>query len=357
MLGQRLSSTSRPTFNRSALKCTQVQRYSMSANTWYNPIDITDGPGIITGIWMATTDDTNGRVTPMTFEFDGGPGSGGARIGADPASPANVSDLLTGEIFGSGFDFPVLFRGPIVGVTNAYAAGEGAPGIGFTGFSGYIRLLMPYYSSFKLHIYAEKNSSAFIMVERMPLNRETMNKLGLDWGMYLRTYGDGLAENIRQQRFSAYAIEDLFDEAGPVYLAGLWMFLNNGWANGSNSWKPLEGDIRIHYDNEGTPSYRCSGLEDFFYSSWYFQEIEETDNPFSGIFDNSPQGQIIVPFKVNDDEGSFDYTMVCARYFSNDYMPYAKTNLQIQWQNGEENQGYGAEAEDTYVRWLVWYYK
>lgn len=334
----------------SKLKCDQIQQSACPANSWTTVFDLTDGPGIITCLWLAFQYSSGGRLTPLTLEFDD-PNAGGVRIGANPVGDPGIGNLLTGEMFGIGFDDPAIYRGPLMGVTNSYSSG--APGTSWEGFSGYIRLLMPYYRNCKFHIYNDSGSAVncWAMVERIPLTTQGLNDLGLWDGVYLRTYGDGLSETPR--RLTAYDDVVLLDEEGPISLAGSFMFWNNSWhASAGNNFAFLEGDVKIFYDQEANPSYRSSGMEDFYHGSWYFQEMY--DSPYSqryGIQDYHLSGQIAVPMKNNS-----TYKIAMQRFWYPSWMPHAKRNLKLQTSNGQSGQGVGNPGY-AYCRWVTWYYK
>lgn len=319
MLIQPLNQEFRPFPGPGKLKCDQVQRFSVSAGQWATVFNISDGPGIVTNFWMACDFNGKQRLTPIRIYFDG-------------ASSPQIQGF-TGEIFASGFDYPANFRGQFVGVTNSQESGEGA---GYDGFSGYLRLLMPYYSSVRMDIQNTSGSSGlcWMMLERMPVRPTRLREIGLHNRMLLRTYGYG------QDGFKTkYTQVPLLDESGPTILAGLFQFFNNGVGSGAgHNFKYLEGDYRIYYGGSSSASYRSSGTEDFYHSSWYFQE---------GYFQD-PGDECFV--EKHDDE----YTVSVSRFFPLSRAPYHKDGVKLTWAVGESAV---PDPGNTYTRWISWYYK
>jgi hypothetical protein len=194
---------------------------------------------------------------------------------------------------------------------------------------------MPYYSSIRIDV---KNNSAsggdcWAMLERMSVTKAKLRAMGFRDNMLLRTYGYGL-DGWKDK----YTEVTLLDQSGSAILAGLFHFFKNSEQGGSN-WYFLEGDYRIYYGGSPTASYRSSGTEDFYHSSWYFYE---------GAF-------------AEDDEcmqakNATDYTIAMSRFFPLWRAPHHSNSLKLTWQVGESESGYDPGAK-TYTRWLVWYYK
>ncbi len=349
-------------FSNSKLKCDQIQSSSCAATSWKTVFSLSDGPCIITGIWFAYMDAANARIAPMGFEFDN-PASGGVRWGQNPADGAGVvAKGITGDFFGCGYDDVVIYRHPLMGVTNSYTSG--APGTSWEGFSGYIRLYAPYYNTFKMYIYNPTASSTLVwaMVERIPLKPGMLQEVGLWDGVYLRTYGENVSDADGGPRKPAqYGEVTLLNESGPIALAGSYIWVNNGNWSGrdGDTFSFLEADMYIYYNNEGTASYRTSGMEDFYFGSWYFQEMYDAPYTWSGtatenkrgILDINKEGVTCIPLKNNS-----TYHIAMQRFWYPQYMPYAATNMKLSTFAGTEGQGTGPPGS-PYYRWLTWYYK
>ncbi|MHC4573359.1 MAG: DUF2961 domain-containing protein, partial [Planctomycetota bacterium] len=246
----------------------------------------------------------------------------------------NTPDIegWTGEIFGCGFNEPANFRGQFLGVTNSQESAEGS---GYSGFSGYLRLLMPYYSSVRVDIQntSASNGLCWMMLERLPMDPNRLYCIGLRPGMYLKTYGYGQDGNKTH-----YSEVVLLDTNEPTVLAGVFQFFDNSTASGGGgNFKYLEGDHRIYYGDSSTPAYRGSGCEDFYHSSWYFQE---------GLFDRMDECLVL--------KNSTNYNLAASRFFPLYRAPFSENGIKFTWQVGEPAM---PDPCDTYTRWITWYYK
>ena len=226
------------------LRCEQTQRNTVLAGQWKTIFDLDDGPCVVTNFWLACDFPGKRRQTPVRIFFD----------------DHNTPDIegWTGELFACGFYEPANFRGDFVGVTNSKESGEGP---GYNGFSGYLRLPMPYYESIRIDVQNNSPNDALVwmMLERLPIDPNRLYCMGLQPGMYLKTYGYGLDGNKTH-----YSEVTLLDTNEPTVLAGVFQFFDNSTASGGgNNFKYLEGDHRIYYGGSGTPLYRSSGCEDF----------------------------------------------------------------------------------------------
>ncbi|MFA5553526.1 MAG: DUF2961 domain-containing protein [Phycisphaerae bacterium] len=300
------------------LRCDQVQRNTVLAGQWKTIFNLSDGPCLVTNFWVAVDFAGKRRQTPNRIYFDG----------------RDTPDIegWTGELFGSGFYEPANFRGEFIGVTNSQEAGEGT---GYAGFSGYIRLTMPYYESIRIDVQnpTANNRQCWMMLERMPIDPNYLYNIGLVPGMYLRTYGYGLDGNKTK-----YSEVVLLDTNEPTILAGVFQFFDNSTtAGGGSNFKYLEGDYRIYYNGSSTASYRCSGTEDFYHSSWYFQE---------GLFDRMDECLVL--------KNSTNFNLAANRFFPLNRAPYGENGIKFTWQIGEPAM---PDPGDTYTRWITWYYK
>jgi hypothetical protein len=298
------------------LKCEQVQRIQVDPNEWKTIIDVNDGPALVTNLWLACDFSSKQRITPLRIYFD----------------DHNSADIEgeTGEIFGSGFTKPGNFRGTFIGVTNSKAT-VSEPGT-YYGFSGYLRLPMPYYQSIRVAIQNTSTSQGqcWMMLERLPIDPNRLYCIGLEPGMYLKTYGYGLAGNKTQ-----HSEVTLFDSNGPTIIAGIFHFFNNStYVGGGGNQNYLEGDYRIYYGGSIVASYQSSGTEDFYHSSWYFQEE---------LFEYMDECLV-----VNE-----NYITAASRFFPPERAPACANGIKFTWQVGEP----GFTTGNTYIRWIVWYYQ
>lgn len=310
----------RPFAGPGELKCEQAQRIDVNAGQWKTIIDVNDGPAVVTNFWLACdfptepTQQSKNRKTPLRIFFD----------------DHNDPDIegWTGEIFGSGFESPVNFRGRFIGVTNSKEAGEGTKG-----FSGYLRVPMPYYQSIRIDIQntADAAGRCSMMLERLPMDPNRLYCIGLEPGMYLRTYGCSPVTGMPH-----YSEVMLFDSNSPTVLAGIFHFFNNSSSSGGGgNWKYLDGDYRIYYGGSDVASYRSCGTEDFYNSSWYFQE-----GPFEHMDECLAVKQNLI--------------VAASRFFPLERAPACANGIKLTWQVGEEGAG---NPGDTYIRWIVWYYQ
>jgi len=302
------------------LKCDQVQRFSLPASQWTTVLNVSDGSCLVTNLWLAVSIEDKERITPVRIYFDG-------------ASSPQIQGF-TGEIFGNGFDYYTTFRGDYIGTTNSQKDSDG--GKTYDGFSGYLRLLMPYYSSIRIDIQNTAGSTGmcWMMLERMPITPSDLKTIGLQNRMLLRTYGYG-----QDGWKTKYTELPLLDTTEPTILAGLFQFWNNGTGTGvGDNFKYLEGDYRIYYGGSGSASYRSSGAEDFYHSSWYFQE---------GTFDRPGDEGMVEKHDTN-------YTCSAWRFFPLWRAPYDAAGIKLTWQVGEPAM---PDPGNTYTRWISWYYK
>jgi len=294
------------------LKCNQVQRKICASENWQTLFELTDGPAVITGFWLANDAALSARTSRIKVTFD------------DANSPQIMGAVA--ELFGASFEHNDIFRARFNGVTRNDSSH----------MAGYLRLLMPYYSSCKIEFYnAELPGTCHVwaMVERMPLYCSE-GQLGLGSGMYLHTNGgDGYP--------AKYTEVTMLDINEPTILAGVYQYINNGHTSpehtAGNNFRYLEGDIRIYYGQGPTASYRSSGTEDFYYSSWYFSE-----------------GKFAEDDKVLATKDSTNHVVALSRFWRLSEAPYDPNGIKLTWQNGESVVG---DPNEPYHRYVVWYYK
>jgi hypothetical protein len=287
------------------LECFKQEYFNCPAATWTNICNLNDGPKLVTNLWFATS--SGGRTLPIRIIFDG----------HDPATPDIIG--FTGELFASGYDNDVHFRNNFIGVSR----GESAA------FSGFLKLLMPYYSSIRIDVYG--GSSCWFMLERMSVTKSGLKKIGIIPGMYLKTYGYGQAG--QKTRYSEVT---LLETSTPTILAGHFQMNSNDSA-GPDFWSYLEGNYKIHYPS--SLYYESSGTEDFYHSSWYFNE-----------------GQ----FAVDDECMAYkspgsNYKCIMSRFFPLWRAPFGITGIKFTWNVGES--GHGDPGNSIYLRWITWFYK
>lgn len=289
------------------LKCSQVQRHICGSKVWTTVFNLSDGPQVVTSLWMAFYFGTKSRISPLRITFDGA------------AEPQIIG--FTDEIFGGSFDHASTFRARFNGVTR------NEPGA----MSGYLRLPMPYLSSCKIEVYNNNtiNGLCWAMVERFPLTF-SVERIGLIPGMYLSTYGYGEAGHIGE-----FVEKTLFETVKPTILTGLFHYW---YPSEPGNWDYFEGDYKLFYGGEGTPSYRSSGTEDFYFSSWGFHE---------GVF--AEDDKILVA-----KDSASPYRCCCCRFFRISEAPYHSDGIKLTWTNGEAAAG---NPGTVYIRWIVWYYQ
>jgi hypothetical protein len=194
---------------------------------------------------------------------------------------------------------------------------------------------MPYYESIRVDIQnpTASNKLCWMMLERLPIDPNRLHCIGIKPGMYLRTYGFGQDDN--KEHYSEVV---LLDTNEPTILAGVYQYFDNSYeAGGGGNFRYLEGDHRIYYGGNTTPSYRGSGCEDFYHSSWYFQE---------GLFDRMDECLVL----KNDSY----YRVATSRFFPLYRAPYHEDGMKFTWQVGEPSM---PDPNDTYTRWITWYYQ
>lgn len=300
------------------LRCGQTQRNNVLAGQWETILDLNDGPCLVTNFWIAVDFAGKRRQSPIRIYFDDG----------------NEPDIegWTGDLFACGPNEPANFRGEFAGVTNSQESGEGS---GYAGFSGYLRLPMPYYESIRIDVQnpTASNGLCWMMLERLPIDPNRLYSMGLKPGMYLKTYGYGQDGN--KEHYSEIA---LLDTNEPTILAGVFQYIDNSTAaGGGNNFKYLEGDHRIYYGGNSIPAYRSSGAEDFYHSSWYFQE---------GLFDNMDECLVL--------KNETSKRIAASRFFSLEKAPYHEDGIKFTWQVGEPAM---PDPCEPYVRWITWYYQ
>jgi hypothetical protein len=299
------------------LRCQQAQRVSVPGGEWKTILNVSDGPCIVTNFWLACDFAGKRRQSPVRIYFDSH---------CDPDIEGWTSD-----IFASGPNEPANFRGQFAGVTNSDETSQS----GYPGFSGYLKLLMPYYYSIRVDIQNPTASSrqCWMMLEAMPMDPNYLYAAGIKPGMYLRTFGFGQDGN--KEHYSDVVLLETFK---PTILAGLFQFFdNNTNAVSGKNFKFLEGDYKIYYGNSITAAYRSSGSEDFYHSSWYFQE---------GLFAKDDECLVL--------KNSNTFSLAASRFFPLNKAPAAQDGLKFTWQVGEPAM---PDPKNTYTRWITWYYQ
>jgi len=315
--GQQYTPVTKPFPGPAELRCSQIQNLSVPPGQWSTVLDINDGPAIITNFYFTCNFLNKGRHTPIRIFFD------------DHNSPD--IEGWTGELFACGITEPANFRGRYVGVTNS--KNTSTEGSGEIGFSGFLRVAMPYYNSVRIDV---QNTSAGtgqcnLMLERMPIDPNRLYSLGLKPGIYLKTYGFGHASNFAQN-----SEVTIFDSNLPTILAGIYQYFNNATSvGGGGNWDFLTGDFRIYYNGSATDSYQSSGCEDVYNSSYKFQE---------GLFEYTDQCLAM--------KNTY-YQLSVSRFFPLAHAPYGEEGIKLTWTVGDA----GVTTGSTYLRWIIWYYQ
>jgi hypothetical protein len=112
------------------------------------------------------------------------------------------------------------------------------------------------------------------------------------------------------------AEQQILDETGNILFVG---FQHRIIPIGSHTdFNYLEGDYRLYYGNEVSPSYRVSGTEDMYGSSYYFAE---------GLFQDPEQGIFI----KNVSNGSIS----AYKFYYDSILPRDASRLRLTWTNGD----------------------
>ena len=287
--------------------CDQVQRLDCAAEDWTTALDLSDGPAMAKCLWLAVeTTDFDARSWKIRITFDG---AGSPQIDT-------TGDRIS-SMFGGGFTINTTFRARFSGVTANSS----------TGYSGYFRVQMPYQTSIKIEVYNPDDTveHCWMQLERTTLTDKIIQH-GPPRDMHL--YNANITGVI-----AGLVEETLLDVAGPAILMALTHVISH---SAGTTWKFLEGDYRIYYDNEATASYRSSGAEDFYRSSWYFTE---------GVFAND---DIVLSIK-----DAVNYRVAMRRYFRIEDAPSAEDNLKATWTNGDVGNDPGNVSASS----SIWYYK
>lgn len=108
-------------------------------------------------------------------------------------------------------------------------------------------------------------------------------------------------------------------------------------AGGQTDFNYLEGDYKIYFGSEKTPSYQSSGTEDMYDSSFYFLE---------GLFQDIEEGIFI----KNTSNGNFS----AYKMFWDSILPKDKSKLRFTWKNGDP--GYLEPTYSVISSFVLFYY-
>ncbi len=292
------------------LKCDKAE--SISADGTYKTlVNVSDGPAVVTNLWFAFSAASASLLTDKV------------RITFDGASPQIT--CVIGDFCGTGGTDAVRFRHSLAGGALALDTPPTTATL-----SGFIKLPMPYSTSLKVECNLA-SGSMFCMAERYAFTSDSSFKA---YGfpnktMRLYTTGDGSTSTPAGGAASTFLNTNV-----PTILAGIVHSMSNTITPGY-----LEGNYKIYYAGSGTASFESSGTEDFYHSSFYFQEGPFGDDDEACVFNNA---------SIN---GTTSRTMV-NRFFPLDRAPYDPSGVKLTWNNGDIDPG-GV----TTTRWLVWYYK
>jgi hypothetical protein len=169
------------------------------------------------------------------------------------------------------------------------------------------------------------------MLERILIDPNRLYSIGLKPGVYLKSAGYGQANN-----FVPQSEVTIFDSNQPTIVAGVFQFFNNSTSvGGGGNWNFLTGDHRIYYNGNTTALYQSSGCEDFYNSSFKFQE---------GLFEYT---DLCLAMK------NTSYQAAVSRFFPPSNAPCGEYGIKFTWTLGDA----GVSTGMTYLRWIVWYYQ
>ena len=99
----------------------------------------------------------------------------------------------------------------------------------------------------------------------------------------------------------------------------------------------MEGDYKMYFGDESTPSYRASGTEDMYDSSYYFTE---------GLFQDVEQGVLV----KDGSNGMFS----AYKMFWDSIMPRHSSRFRLSWTNGDS--GFQEPGYNVTSSFVVLYY-
>lgn len=270
------------------VKSVQQQFASLPDNTWTEIAGASDS-GVIQKIWMATDGPVAGFKIRITFD-----GASTPQIGGIIGIP--LSDLFGAREISSRYRTDFWGQSIISGA-----------------FSGYVNLEMPFSTSFSIELLGPAHTYWVIAEYRQSPNVPNMS----DPSMRL------FAEHVIQTASELDEVT-LFDQSHQCIFMGLVHDIT-----GHASYYTLEGDYKFYYGSSPTLGYQSSGGEDFYDSSYYFDE---------GTYHLAKVGLL---YK------SGGRTITYRRWEIAD-APADATRFKITWQNGQSGSG---TAHTHLTRW------
>lgn len=287
----------------------QKQRFAVSASTWTTILTAT-GEGEITKLWIAVhrlsgSADMRGSKIRITFN-----GAGTPQFGGSSGIPLEL-------VFGTALQ-DTTFRTEVIGVTRNESGM----------YSGYLAFPMPFTSGAVVELFTPESTWIWLMpeVSSAKIKRGSLNA-DEDWVLHASEFDATVAAEAEQTILSA---------SGPVQLLGLWHYLSP--ESPPKNFYYLEGDYRIFYDGAGAASYRASGAEDFYGSSYYFDE---------GVFARNDAGLVV--------RDSTNHRVSMYRFWPISDMPRSNSMV-MTWTNGDSDYA-GFEVDySTVSRGSVFFY-
>lgn len=137
----------------------------------------------------------------------------------------------------------------------------------------------------------------------------------------------------------------LLDVDGPGRLAGLQFFMDRHNNRPGASENCIEGNFRYYFDGSGQPQYESSGTEDYFGSSFNFQDAPFASDNF-GVFFNR--------FAGSSGPGAPDDQVSAWRWHRDDPVTFDR-HLKITWQCGDPG-GPEVPTSPAGIAWTAYYY-
>ncbi|GBQ86002.1 DUF2961 domain-containing protein [Asaia krungthepensis] len=138
----------------------------------------------------------------------------------------------------------------------------------------------------------------------------------------------------------------LLDVDGPGRLAGLQFFMDRHNDRPNSNENCVEGNFRYYIDGTDNPQYESSGTEDYFGSSFNFQDAPYASDSF-GVFYNRYAG-VSGPGAADD--------QVSAWRWHHDDSIHFDHHLRVTWQCGDRG-GPEIPVSPAGIAWTAYYYR
>lgn len=292
--------------NAGKLACIQRQRGTVSAG-WSTIAEVSSGnSGVITSIWIANASTPASR---MRLSVDGE---------AVPSVFGSAGGTLA-QWFCQGNGVAQPYRSDLHGVTKN---GSGPNG---NGFSGYVKHPIPYSDGFKLEYNPTADGETiWVMVEYT----DSLSAFELPSDYRARVSVTTATPNYKDEVAFVNTTDD-------TVFYGVYCAL----ASASNQFYN-EGDPKGYYNGETVPSYRGSGFEDWFDSSYYFEE---------GTWRNTYTGIVSKEVGGNNRQTTYKFWPLLAA-------PRADQGLKFTYTCGDPDYSQYAPGS-TSLEFVAWYYE